>query len=100
MILLLTIAITAIASISWQVPNNINKYDSIFESNNVKYGVDPILLREQISAESRFINVTTANEAGAVEIAQFTQIAAEKLRLKIPSNVQHSEMYWHDIWFI
>lgn len=62
------------------VPNNITKYNSIFESNNVKYGLDPILLKVQIAAESRFINVTTANEAGAVEIAQFTQIAAEKSR--------------------
>ena len=65
------------------MPNNITKYNSIFESNNVKYGLDPILLKVQIAAESRFINVTTANEAGAVEIAQFTQIAAEKSRWSI-----------------
>lgn len=99
-ILWLTIAITAIASISWQVPNNITKYDSIFESNNVKYGLDPILLKVQIAAESRFINATTANEAGAVEIAQFTQIAAEKSRWNGPSNVHRSEMYRHDMWLI
>ena len=88
-ILLLTIAVTAIAS-TWQVPNNVTKYDSIFESNGAKYGVDPILLKAQIAAESRFINVTTANKAGAVGIAQFTQATAQQWGLKDRTNVQES----------
>lgn len=89
-ILLLTIAITAIASTSWQVPNNVTKYDSIFESNGAKYGVDPILLKAQIAAESRFINVTKANDAGALGIAQFTPATAKQWGLKDRTNVQQS----------
>lgn len=89
-ILLLTIAITAIASTSWQVPNNVTKYDSIFESNGAKYGVDPILLKAQIAAESRFINVTKANGAGALGIAQFTPATAKQWGLKDRTNVQQS----------
>ncbi|MCO6504888.1 MAG: hypothetical protein J6568_05670 [Snodgrassella sp.] len=48
-IIFLCVTFTAIAR--WQVPSNVATYDSLFQANGSKYGVDPILLKAQIAAE-------------------------------------------------
>jgi hypothetical protein len=75
---------------NWDVPQNITMYDKNFQSNGSQYGIDPILLKAQIAAESRFINIKNPNSAGAVGIAQFLPQTAKELGLNDRTDVQAS----------
>lgn len=89
-ILIFILLISFGAYAGWDVPQNVTTYDQNFKTNGSQFGVDPILLKAQIAAESRFINIKNPNSSGAVGIAQFLPQTAKELGLKDRTDVQAS----------
>lgn len=89
-IIIIFTLISFCAFAEWNVPINNTMYDKQFHEHGAKYSLDPILLKAQIAAESRFINIKNPNSSGAVGIAQFLPETAKELGLIDRTDVQAS----------